>query len=232
MSRSLRRGAIAALVLAAIVPLSACAAGNSPDTLEIQPDNASTSLGDNLRLNNIVVVTEDSASGEAAGPANVTVNISNSGTTPETLKSITVGDSSTATFTDAKGAPIPEIVIPAGKAVLLGGPEQPVAHVASAKVNVGGFAATSFVFGSAGKVGSQAAVLPARGQYAAFGPKAESAPSASASPAVTVSPSAPVSGSPAAPATGSPSAPVPASSSVSGAASPSGSVSGSPIAGH
>ncbi|MEU9130286.1 DUF461 domain-containing protein [Kitasatospora sp. NPDC048540] len=234
MSRSLRRGAIAALVLAAIVPLSACAAGNTPDTLEIKPDNAATSLGDYLRLNNIVVVTlpRAAAEGAGAGPANVTANISNSGTTPETLKSITVGDNMTATFTDAKGAQLSEIVIPAGGAVLLGGPDQPSAHVASVKVSVGGFAPTGFVFGRAGQVGTEAAVLPAVGQYAAFGPKAEAGPSASPSSSASPSAAASASPSPSATITGTPSGSPSGSAPATGAAVPSGSASGSPLAGH
>ncbi|MFD0571544.1 hypothetical protein ACFQ0T_22965 [Kitasatospora gansuensis] len=113
MSRSLRRGAIAAIALAAILPLSACAAGNSPDTLQIKPDNAATSIGENLKLNNIVVVTAAGSSSEHAGPAQLTVNISNAGDKAETLQSITVGEGVAATFADAKGATLSEIVIPA-----------------------------------------------------------------------------------------------------------------------
>ncbi|WP_371497838.1 DUF461 domain-containing protein [Kitasatospora sp. NBC_00374] len=237
MSRSLRRGAIAALVLAAIVPLSACAAGNTPDTLEIKPDNAATSLGDNLRLNNIVVVTPArtaAGAGESAAvPATVTVNISNTGQAPESLKSITVGDAA-ATFTDAKGAPVNEIVIPAGGAVLIGGPEQPNARVASAKLSTGGFATTNFTFAVAGKVGAEAAVQPAVGLYAGFGPKAEVLPSASpvVAPAPSASGSATASASATAPVPPSGSASAPASGAATATGTPTGTASSSPAAGH
>ncbi|MFD0528885.1 hypothetical protein ACFQ1I_21065 [Kitasatospora arboriphila] len=66
MSRSLRRGAVAAIVLAAVLPLSACAAGNQAETLQIKPDNAATSVGQNLRLNNVLLVTAKGASSDEA----------------------------------------------------------------------------------------------------------------------------------------------------------------------
>ncbi|GAA2231917.1 hypothetical protein GCM10010430_10370 [Kitasatospora cystarginea] len=225
MSRSLRRGAIAALVLAAIVPLSACAAGNTPDTLEIKPDSAATSLGEHLKLNNIVVVTKADAIGDQTGPANVSVNIANNGTTPETLQSITVGEGSAATFTDVKGAPVTEIVIPAGGAVLVGGQGQPAAHVASAKVTVGGFAPVSFAFAKSGKVTAQAQVSPATGLFASYGPTVAPAP-------VTPTTSAPATASAPASATASPSgaATAPASGAATAPAgtTPSGAASGTP----
>ncbi|BFV58539.1 hypothetical protein KCMC57_up36430 [Kitasatospora sp. CMC57] len=216
MSRSLRRGAIAVIALAAILPLSACAAGNRPDTLQIKPDNAATSIGENLKLNNIVVVTAAGASSEHAGPAQLTVNISNSGDSAETLQSITVGEGATATFADAKGAALSGIVIPAGGAVLIGGEGQPVAKIASAKVEVGGFTPTSFSFANAGKVATEAQVHPATGLYEGFGPAGGASPSASAS----ASPSAPASPSPSASA----------SAGASGSASPSAGAPASPSA--
>ncbi|MFJ8040628.1 DUF461 domain-containing protein [Kitasatospora sp. NPDC096147] len=220
MSRSLRRGAIAAVALAAILPLSACAAGNTPDTLQIKPDNASTSIGTTLKLNNIVVVTAPGASEEHPGPANVTVNISNSGSQPETLKSLELAEGGAATFTDAKGAPLSEVVIPAGGAVLLGGEDQPVARVATAKVRLGGNAPVSFTFGAAGKVAAEAQVHTAQGMYRPFGPSvapkvpaagASASASAGASATATASPSASAGASatastPAAPPAASPSA--------------------------
>ena len=69
MSRSLRRGALAATALAfSIATLSACAAGKDAQTLEIKPDNAATSVGD-IKIQNVNVVTQP---GRRAGPAAVT----------------------------------------------------------------------------------------------------------------------------------------------------------------
>ncbi|GAA2745028.1 DUF461 domain-containing protein [Kitasatospora cinereorecta] len=220
MSRSLRRGAIAALAIAAIVPLAACSAGNSPATMQVTPDSAATSIGSDIKLNNIVVVTPASAQAEYTGPANVTVNISNTGTAPESLKSITVGGAA-ATFADAQGGSISEIVIPAGGSVLLGGNGRPVAKVSSAKVTVGGLVDTAFTFGQAGNVTAPVNVQPAVAYYADYGPKAEAAPSpkpSASAPAATGSPAA--SGSPSASATASTSA-----SATAGAGTASGSPS-------
>ncbi|AUG78062.1 hypothetical protein CFP65_3260 [Kitasatospora sp. MMS16-BH015] len=232
MSRSLRRGALAAIVLAAIVPLSACAAGNTPDTLQVKPDNAATSIGNTLKLNNIVVVTKADAVAEQPGPANVTVNISNQGSTPETLKSIALGGGASATFTDAKGATVPEIVIPAGGSVLLGGPDQPEAHLATAAVKVGGFTDATFTFGTAGKVTSAAQVYSAKGPWEAFGPAAAptglptlAGASASASASASAGATAGASATPGATPSGSASATAGATgtpgATPSGSASPS-----------
>ncbi|MEU8517371.1 DUF461 domain-containing protein [Kitasatospora sp. NPDC048722] len=216
MSRSLRRGSIAALAAFAIASLSSCAAGNQPDTLQIQPDSASATLGTNVRLNNIVVVTGPDTSGDTTGPANVTVNVSNTGTDPVELQSITVGSGATATFADAAGAPLTSIVVPAGGAVLLGGDGNPSAKLASVGVTVGGMVPTTFAFKDGQKVAVQAGVSPDRGIYKGFGPTASpvavpskgatpSAPATGATGAATPSagttPTAPVAGTPTAGAT-------------------------------
>ncbi|MFI2607281.1 DUF461 domain-containing protein [Kitasatospora sp. NPDC018619] len=190
MSRSLRRGSIAAIAAIAIASLSSCAAGNTPDTLQIKPDNAAATLGTNLRLNNIVVVTGQGASGDHTGAANVVVNIANTATTPAELQSVTVGGTA-ATFADASGAPLSTIVIPAGGAVVIGGQGNPSATVASATVPVGGFAPTAFTFKDGQKVEAQAAVSPdsgehGRGLYPGYGPT----PSPTATPAKSATPGA------------------------------------------
>ncbi|MET8545311.1 DUF461 domain-containing protein [Kitasatospora sp. NPDC004799] len=206
MSRSLRRGSIAALAAIAIASLSSCAAGNTPDTLQIKPDNAAATLGTNLRLNNIVVVTGEHASGDHTGPANVVVNIGNSANTPAELQSVTVGGAA-ATFADAAGAPLSSIVVPAGGSVAIGGQGNPSATLASATVHVGGFAPTVFTFKDGQKVEAQAGVSPdsgehGRGLYKGFGPT----PSPTATPAKTATPGAPAptagAATPGAPATG------------------------------
>ncbi|MEV7772808.1 DUF461 domain-containing protein [Kitasatospora sp. NPDC086791] len=201
MSRSLRRGSIAAIAAIAIASLSSCAAGNTPDTLQIKPDNAAATLGTNLRLNNIVIVTGAGTSGDYTGPANVVVNIANTGEVPAELQSITV-DTSAAAFADAAGAPLTGIVIPAGGAVAIGGQGNPSALVASAAVHVGGFAETTFTFKDGQKVSAQASVSPdGKGLYKGYGPT----PSASVTPLKSTTPAsaAPTAGAtaPGAPAT-------------------------------
>ncbi|GAA1413711.1 hypothetical protein GCM10009639_67210 [Kitasatospora putterlickiae] len=193
MSRSLRRGGIAALAALAIAPLSSCAAGNTPETLQIKPDNASATLGTDVVLNNIVVVTGDESSGEHTGPANVTVNISNTGPEVLELQAVTVAGGAPAAFTDAAGAPLTSISVPAGGAVLLGGPGNPIAKVASTTVTVGGYVATSFTFKNHEKLDTEAHVSPNKDLYKGFGPAAPAAaPSKAATPAAgATTPAAP-----------------------------------------
>ncbi|MFJ9607822.1 DUF461 domain-containing protein [Kitasatospora sp. NPDC101176] len=229
MSRSLRRGSIAAIAAIAIASLSSCAAGNSPDTLQIKPDNAAATLGTDLRLNNIVVVTGDESSGEHTGPANVTVNIANTGLVPAELQSITVG-TATASFADAAGAPLTGIVIPANGAVAIGGDGNPSAKVASVTVQVGGFVNTTFTFKDGQKVDTLAGVSPNKGLYKGFGPTASPV-------AVPAKSTAPAAATPAAGAT-TPGAPATTGAAVpSGTAAPAGTTpaagtpSGSPSAG-
>ncbi|MFD8087334.1 DUF461 domain-containing protein [Kitasatospora sp. NPDC059722] len=228
MSRSLRRGSIAALAAFAIASLSSCAAGNQPDTLQIKPDSAAATLGTNVRLNNIVVVTAANTSGDSTGPANVTVNISNTGADPVELQSITVGSGAAATFADAAGAPLSSIVVPAGGAVLLGGGGNPSARLASVGVKVGGMVPTTFAFKDGQKVDVQAGVSPAndKGLYDGFGPTASpvAVPGKGATPGVT--PSAPATGATGAatPSAGTtPTAPVaPVAGTPTAGATPSG----------
>ncbi|MFD8594763.1 DUF461 domain-containing protein [Kitasatospora sp. NPDC059646] len=207
MSRSLRRGAAAALVLAAIVPLSACAAGNDADTLQIKPDNAATSIGNEVKLNNIVVVAPAGSAGEYSGPVAVTANIANTAPKDDlVLTSVKVGGTA-ATLTDEHGAQVSQITIKAGQSVLLGGKDGAAgAQVSGAKLSVGGYADTTFTFKTAGEVSAPANVQPASGLYQGFGPQGKSTSSPSAGATSSPSPGATASGSPSAPATGSPSA--------------------------
>ncbi|MFI6446342.1 DUF461 domain-containing protein [Kitasatospora sp. NPDC050543] len=195
MSRSLRRGSIAAIAALAIASLSACAAGNSAETLEVKPDTASATVGNDLRLNNIVVVTGDESSGKHTGPANLTVNISNTGALPAILQSVTV-DAGTATFADASGAPTASIVIPPNGAVAIGGAGNPTARIASATLEVGGFVPTTFAFDSGAKAEADANVYPNKGYFAGYGPAGAARP---ATPATPASPAAATPAVPAAP---------------------------------
>ncbi|WP_395295606.1 DUF461 domain-containing protein [Kitasatospora hibisci] len=221
MSRSLRVGSIAAIAALAIASLSACSAGNTAETLEIKPDNASATIGTDLRMNNIVVVTGDESSGEHTGPANVTVNISNTGALPAELQSLTVGNANAA-FVDDKGAPLTGIVIPANGAVAIGGAGNPSAQIPSAAVSVGGFVTTTFTFKNGQSVQAEASVSPSRGLYEGFGPSASPAavPTKAASPAAAGTATAPAAG---ATATGTATAPATGAATPAGAATATGS---------
>ncbi|MBV2154651.1 DUF461 domain-containing protein [Kitasatospora sp. SUK 42] len=219
MSRSLRRGSIAAIAAIAIASLSSCAAGNTPDTLQIKPDNAAATIGTNLRLNNIVIVTGAGTTGDHTGPANVVLNIANTANTPAELQSITVGDNAApATFEDAAGAPLSTIVVPAGGSVVIGGQGNPSATAASASVHIGGFAKTVFTFKDGQKVETQAAVSPDASLYKGFGPTptAAAVPAKPATPGATAAATVPVAGAT------TPGAPVVPGAPTTGAATPSG----------
>ncbi|MFH8405363.1 DUF461 domain-containing protein [Streptomyces sp. NPDC018019] len=203
MSRSLRRGVLAATVLTlSIATLSACGAGNDAQTLQVKPDNAATSVGD-IKIQNASVVTQPDANAE--GPAVVTATVFNNGSKDQTLQSIKVnGTNKEAKLAPAKGSG--PIVVPAGRSVVIGGKDNASAVLDSGRESVknGDAQSVTFDFSAAGKVTLRAFVVPAKSYFKDFGPSEVPSPSGSARP----------SGSPAVP-----------SGSPSGTAKPSGSAS-------
>ncbi|MFE0579362.1 MULTISPECIES: hypothetical protein [unclassified Streptomyces] len=221
MSRSLRRGALAATaVVFSIASLAACGAGNDAQTLQIKPDNASAAKGD-IEIQNALVITQGEK--DQKGPAVVSATVFNNGTEAQTLDGITLADGKgKVVLKPAEGSG--KITVPAGGSVVLGGKDN-----ASAVIENGSEAAKNgdvqkvvFQLSSTGGVELQAFVVPAAGMYAGFGPSG--APAASGSP--SGSPSGTPSGSPSGAASGSP------SGSPSGAAGASPSGSASHAAGH
>ncbi|MEN2421163.1 DUF461 domain-containing protein [Streptomyces rimosus] len=204
MSRSLRRGVLAATVLTlSIATLSACGAGNDAQTLQVKPDNAATSVGD-IKIQNASVVTQPDPN--AQGPAVVTATVFNNGSKDQTLESIKVnGTNKEAKLAPAKGSG--PIVVPAGGSIVIGGKGNASAVLNSGRESVqnGDAQPVTFDFSDAGKVSLRAFVVPAKSYFKDFGPSEVPSPSGSARPSGSASPS------------GSP----------SGAATPSGSSSGS-----
>ncbi|MFJ2111410.1 DUF461 domain-containing protein [Streptomyces sp. NPDC087850] len=189
MSRSLRRGALAATALVfSLAPLTACGAGNDAQTLGVKPDNAATSVGD-ISIQNATVITRPEA--DASGPAVVTGTVFNSGRTDQTLDSIKLpGTGATVRLTPAKGSG--PITVPAQGSIQLGGKDN-----ASAVIDKGDETAKNgdaqqivFSFSETGDVGLRAFVFPSRGYYEGVGPStppvqspAAKKPAASESPA-------------------------------------------------
>ncbi|GCD35736.1 lipoprotein [Streptomyces chrestomyceticus JCM 4735] len=221
MSRSLRRGVLAATVLTlSIATLSACGAGNDAQTLQVKPDNAATSVGD-LKIQNASVVTQPEP--DAEGPAVVTATVFNNGSKDQTLESIKVnGTNKEAKLSPAKGSGA--IVVPAGGSVVIGGKDNASAVLDSGRgaVKNGDAQSVTFDFSAAGKVTLRAFVVPAKSYFKDFGPSEVPSPSGSGRP----------SGSPS--ASGSPSGkPTPSGSADAGEnASPSNGASQSPEAGR
>jgi len=177
VSSSLRRGALAASAIAfSIASLAACGAGNSSQTLEIKPDNAATSVGD-IKIQNALVITQPST--ESTGPAVISATVFNSGTTAETLDSISVGGDGTAELSPAKGKG--KLTIPAGGSVVIGGKDNASAVLSDPGESVkdGNAQKITFTFSETGAVSLRAFVVPADSYFSKWGPT--NIPSASAS---------------------------------------------------
>ncbi|MEV5335646.1 DUF461 domain-containing protein [Streptomyces werraensis] len=195
MSSSLRRGALAAAAIAiSIASLSACAAGNNAQTLQIQPDNAATTVGD-IQVQNATVITQPDL--ESTGPAVISATLFNSGDKDQTLESVTVpGTGKTAELSPAQGGG--DLVVPAGGSLILGGEGNASAVLPSSReaVQDGNAQKITFTFSETGEVSLRAIVFPAEHFFESWGPS--EAPAAGAS----TSPSADASGKPADEATG------------------------------
>ncbi|GHI88332.1 DUF461 domain-containing protein [Streptomyces xanthophaeus] len=219
MSRSLRRGALAAsAVVFSIASLAACAAGQHAETLQIKPDNAATTKGD-IKIQNAVVITQGEKDKKGPGPAAVSATLFNAGSEAQTLDSVTLpGGKAKVALKAAEGTG--KVTVPAGGSLVLGGKGNASAVVEGAEaLEDGNVQKVVFQLSSTGSVELDAFVVPGTGIYEGFGPTAApAAASPSGSPSGT--PSGSPSGSPSGAASGSP------SGSASG--SPSGNAGGSP----
>ncbi|WP_447038906.1 DUF461 domain-containing protein [Streptomyces sp. DSM 118878] len=175
MSRSLRRGAIAATAIAfSLASLAACGAGNDAQTLEVRPDNAATSVGD-IKIQNAMVITQPDL--KSKGPAVVSATVFNDGSKDQTLESITVdGTDKKAKITpakdDKKSKANGSLTIPAGGSVVIGGKDNPTAVLPSSRgaVKDGNAQRITFSFSTTGDVRLQAFVVPAESYFSEWGP--------------------------------------------------------------
>ncbi|MFF0556532.1 DUF461 domain-containing protein [Streptomyces sp. NPDC004266] len=191
MSRSLRRGALAATALVfSVAALSACGAGNDAQTLEVRPDNAAVTV-DDVKVQNALVITQPLPG--AKGPAAVSATVFNNGRLPQTLDSISLpGMRATVTLKAAEGTG--PIVVPAQGSVTIGGEGN-----ASAVIENGSEAARDgdaqkvvFKLSRTGDVALNAFVVPAKSYFKDYGPTVvpalpEAAPTAT--PSSSASPS-------------------------------------------
>ena len=195
MSSSLRRGSLAAAVIAfSIASLAACGAGNDAQTQEIKPDNAATSVGA-IKVQNALVITQPDV--KATGPAVISATLFNNGTTEQTLDSISVEGEGSAQITPAEGKG--KLTVPAGGSVVIGGKGNASAALSSPSQTVlnGSVQKVTFSFSKTGDVSLSAFVVPAESYFSKWGPSdIPSAPATTSAPATSPSESA----------TGSPSA--------------------------
>ncbi|MFJ7137604.1 copper chaperone PCu(A)C [Streptomyces fungicidicus] len=168
MSSSLRRGALAAAAIAfSLASLSACAAGNNAQTLQIQPDNAATTVGD-IKVQNAVVITQPDL--ESTGPAVVSATLFNEGRTDQTLESVTIpGTGKSAELKPAEGG---SLTVPAGGSLILGGEGNAAAVLPSSReaVQDGNAQKVTFTFSETGDVSLRAFVYPAERFFEKWGP--------------------------------------------------------------
>ena len=218
MSSSLRRGTLAAAVIAfSIASLAACGAGSDAQTLEVKPDNAATSVGV-IKVQNALVITQPDV--KATGPAVISATLFNSGTTAQTVDSIKVEGEGTAQITPAGGKG--KLTVPAGGSIVIGGKGNASAALASPSETVlnGSVQKVTFGLSKTGDVSLSAFVVPAESYFTKWGPSdIPAAPSEAAS----ASPSESATGSPSASASGEPG--TTASSSATGTATASASES-------
>ncbi|MGW7056600.1 DUF461 domain-containing protein [Streptomyces sp. NPDC054887] len=169
MSRSLRRGALAATAIVfSIASLAACGAGNDAQTLGVRPDNAAASV-DDIKIQNAAIVTQPEI--DAEGPAVVTGMVFNNGSKAETLEAITLpGSDAKVKLKPAKGSG--PLTVPAGGSLQLGG-----AGNASAVIEDGREAAKDgdaqpvrFELSETGSVDLRAFVVPATQYFKGVGP--------------------------------------------------------------
>ncbi|MEU8521878.1 DUF461 domain-containing protein [Streptomyces sp. NPDC048577] len=169
MSRSLRRGALAATaIVISIASLSACGAGNDAQTLGVRPDNAAVTVED-VKVQNALVITQPGLT--AAGPAVVSATVFNNGSAQQTIDAITLpGSAATVTLKAAEGAG--PITIPAGGSVVIGGEGNASAVIENGREAVKDGAAQRVVFklSQTGDVSLNAFVVPAKGYFEGYGP--------------------------------------------------------------
>ncbi|MFF8032643.1 MULTISPECIES: DUF461 domain-containing protein [unclassified Streptomyces] len=178
MSSSLRRGALAAAAIAfSIASLSACAAGNNAQSLQIQPDNASAAVGQ-IKVQNAMVITQPDL--ESTGPAVIAATLFNEGRTDQTLESVTVpGAGETVELTPAEGG---SLTVPAGGSLILGGEGNASAVLSGSReaVRDGNAQKITFTFSETGDVSLRALVYPAEHHFTSWGPtEAPAAPGSS-----------------------------------------------------
>ncbi|MER6682366.1 DUF461 domain-containing protein [Streptomyces olivaceoviridis] len=216
MSSSLRRGALAAsAIVFSIASLAACGAGNNAQTLEIKPDNAATSVGD-IKVQNALVITQPDL--QSTGPAVISATLFNSGSTDQTLQSVTLdGSGTSAELKPAKGQ---SLTVPAHGSLILGGKDNASATLPSGReaVQDGNAQKITFTFSKTGKVSLRAFVVPATSYFDKWGPTqipsapagaggAPATPSGSASPSGSGKPESGHGTSPSATASGAPATP-------------------------
>ncbi|NUL03407.1 DUF461 domain-containing protein [Streptomyces lunaelactis] len=231
MSRSLRRGALAATAIVfSIASLSACAAGNDAQTLGVRPDNAETSV-DNIKIQNATVIAQPELTAE--GPAVISATVFNNDNEQQTIDAITLpGTNAQVKLSPATGSG--PITVPALGSVVIGGAGNASAVVENGReaTRSGGVQEVVFRFSETGDVKMQAFVVPAKGFFEGFGPSTLPKPPEKPEGTPSGSPETTPSGTPSEGATGAAGEPGNGESGEPGTPADSSSASHSADAGH
>ncbi|MFB6635290.1 DUF461 domain-containing protein [Streptomyces sp. NPDC056362] len=190
MSRSLRRGALAATAIVfSVAALSACGAGNDAQTLEIRPDNAAVTV-DDVKIQNALVITQPEPG--VKGPAAVSATVFNNGGLPQTLDAIRLPGTASVVKLQAAGGSGP-VVVPAHGSVVIGGAGNASAVIenGAASARDGDAQKVVFQLSRTGEVALSAFVVPAKSYFKEYGPTVVPAPPAApgTTPSATASPS-------------------------------------------
>jgi copper(I)-binding protein len=177
VNRRLRRGAaVAALALALSATGAGCSAGFDPPVLLVEPDNVNAEVGD-LLLRALVLVKAEGAESAALVGALV-----NRGETDTLTKVEIAGQGTALSFS-------PNLEVPGGKAVMLGGSEGEAITITGAKdLMLGTFVPVTLTFRNAGSTQVKLLVEDAEDFYEPYAPPG--APTPTATPAGTESPEA------------------------------------------
>ncbi|MCP9987541.1 DUF461 domain-containing protein [Streptomyces sudanensis] len=187
MSRSLRRGALAATALMiSVASLTACGAGHDAQSLQIKPDNATATVGDIEVLNAVVITPAEGAE----GPAALSATLFNGSSTAETLEAVQFpGSKAKAELKPAKGSG--PLTIPAGGSLILGGKGNAAVVIEGLEESArGGAQEVVFRLSKTGDVKLQALVHATGSYYDNFGPTPAASSPAASSPAASPAPSA------------------------------------------
>ncbi|MEU1073327.1 MULTISPECIES: DUF461 domain-containing protein [unclassified Streptomyces] len=225
MSRSLRRGALAASAIAfSLASVAACSAGNDAQTLEVKPDNAAVKVGD-IKIQNATVLTQPKA--DAAGPAVIAATLFNNGDKPQTLDAVKLASSgATVKLSPAKGQK--GLTVPPHGSLILGGKDNASAVVENGKeaARNGDAQPVTFQLSKAGDVTLRAFVIPSTSYFEGYGPSelpkppaaTPGAPGAATSPEAGTTPGATASGKPAGKPSNTPAKGKPSGGASTGAA--------------
>jgi len=167
VSRRLRRGVVAAaFALALSTGVAGCAAGHSPESNLVDPDNAEASVGGILARALVMVKADDADAAALAG------TFVNRGSTADVLETIQVeaGEGSAGGQAGALSV-APALELPASSAVTVGSGDAPALTVPGAKeLKVGTFVRLTLNFRQAGALELEVPLENAEGYYASVTP--------------------------------------------------------------